>query len=472
MTLDPAGPVRQALYATDISDLSTAKVVVRGDLCVVGGASQLLYYAVPPGSVTGAVAGIGVDWANITNSVADATTTSKGIVQLSGDIGGTATSVSVLKVNGTSITPGGTLLAGKVIVATGASSADWRFITDTSVAAGAGISWGKLAGYPTVYATAPLTIDGGASANISTDRTIAISSASGGSAGSMSAADFTKLASISGTQNKITRFGASNSVIDSYVWSLANIDGVSITFLQNTGEVLIGRNRGSGSGETDFIANRGAGAVGGFAWYDMPNVGTETFLAKLNGDGFSLPTRAIFQDTSLLASAAASFESLQAVTGQIIARAGGGYIDYAITPVNPSASSTAAPKIQKISEQFQVTAPTSTTYTISTSIFGQAMPANRELYGILLVTQRVDSVATTGYAGMYLISGQSNGSGLMPVSSVNIVPLGIVGPGSAVPTVSVAASGAANFTITINNGSEPAGSLTGLFNLELGWCGT
>lgn len=53
----------------------------------------------------------------------DASTTSKGLVQLAGDIGGTATSVSVTGVNGVAVT--GTPAAGQVLKATSASAATW-----------------------------------------------------------------------------------------------------------------------------------------------------------------------------------------------------------------------------------------------------------------------------------------------------------------------------------------------------------
>jgi hypothetical protein len=57
-------------------------------------------------------------------SVSDATTSSKGVVQLSGDIAGSATSVTVAKVNGVAVS--GTPSAGQVLTASGAAAASWQ----------------------------------------------------------------------------------------------------------------------------------------------------------------------------------------------------------------------------------------------------------------------------------------------------------------------------------------------------------
>lgn len=56
-------------------------------------------------------------------SVTDATTTAKGIVQLAGDLAGTAASPTVAKVNG--VTVSGTPSNGKVLTATSATAASW-----------------------------------------------------------------------------------------------------------------------------------------------------------------------------------------------------------------------------------------------------------------------------------------------------------------------------------------------------------
>lgn len=75
----------------------------------------------------------GSAWAPATASAtpSDATTSAKGIVQLAGDLGGTATSPSVLKVNGISVS--GTPSNGQVLTASSSTAASW-----STPAAGAG----------------------------------------------------------------------------------------------------------------------------------------------------------------------------------------------------------------------------------------------------------------------------------------------------------------------------------------------
>jgi hypothetical protein len=61
----------------------------------------------------------------------DATTSSKGIIQLAGDLAGTAASPTVAKVNGIAVT--GTPTSGQIITATGASAATWQNAPATGV---------------------------------------------------------------------------------------------------------------------------------------------------------------------------------------------------------------------------------------------------------------------------------------------------------------------------------------------------
>ncbi|MCZ2224551.1 MAG: hypothetical protein LC122_13080 [Chitinophagales bacterium] len=56
------------------------------------------------------------------SNLPDATTLAKGIIQLSGDIAGTATSVSVTKINGSSVPVGGALTTGNLLQVSGASA--------------------------------------------------------------------------------------------------------------------------------------------------------------------------------------------------------------------------------------------------------------------------------------------------------------------------------------------------------------
>jgi hypothetical protein len=64
-----------------------------------------------------------------------------------------------------------------------------------------------------------------------------------------------------------------------------NLDSNDITFLKNSAKLLIGWNRSRGSGEADFINNRGAGNPGGFSFIDYANDGTETTLVTMLGTG-------------------------------------------------------------------------------------------------------------------------------------------------------------------------------------------
>ncbi|QQS20301.1 hypothetical protein IPL85_02535 [Candidatus Saccharibacteria bacterium] len=68
-------------------------------------------------------------------TVADASPSTKGIVQLAGDLAGSATSPSVAKVNGVAVS--GTPSAGQVLKATSASAASWQ----ADATGGGGSSW-------------------------------------------------------------------------------------------------------------------------------------------------------------------------------------------------------------------------------------------------------------------------------------------------------------------------------------------
>ena len=58
-----------------------------------------------------------------------------------------------------------------------------------------------------------------------------------------------------------------------------------LSFLQNSGLMLIGWNRSGGRGESNFINNRGGGSVGGFSFIDLSNAGITKTLMNINGDG-------------------------------------------------------------------------------------------------------------------------------------------------------------------------------------------
>lgn len=55
--------------------------------------------------------------------------------------------------------------------------------------------------------------------------------------------------------------------------------------LAGTGKMLIGWNRSAGNGETDFVANEGAGSLGGFAFYSFNNASQEKQLLRILGNG-------------------------------------------------------------------------------------------------------------------------------------------------------------------------------------------
>jgi len=69
----------------------------------------------------------------------------------------------------------------------------------------------------------------------------------------------------------------------------ANLDVASpnsgFNNLANSAKMLIGWNKSAGEGETDFVSNRGAGAAGGFAFYDYSNTGVIAGLLRIYGNG-------------------------------------------------------------------------------------------------------------------------------------------------------------------------------------------
>jgi len=75
------------------------------------------------------------------------------------------------------------------------------------------------------------------------------------------------------------KFGGQNANLD--------ISGNPAAYqnLASTGKMLIGWNRTQGHGETDFIANEGAGSQGGFAFYSYNNASQEKQLLRVLGNG-------------------------------------------------------------------------------------------------------------------------------------------------------------------------------------------
>jgi len=95
-----------------------------------------------------------------------------------------------------------------------------------------------------------------------------------------------------GTSTPKVAFEVVNSAGHGLSVSATNIDpagNYDLTFLKNTGRMLLGWNRIAGNGEQDFIGNRGAGSKGGFAFYDYSNTGTLSLLMYLSATNANNP---------------------------------------------------------------------------------------------------------------------------------------------------------------------------------------
>ncbi|TAH34248.1 hypothetical protein EYC59_03105 [Candidatus Saccharibacteria bacterium] len=112
----------------------------------------------------------------IASGAADATTGSKGIVQLAGDLAGTATSPSVAKVNGISVS--GTPTSGQVLTASSGTAASWA----TPSGGGSSLTVKDEGTNITTAATSLNFVGGGVTAaNASGAVTVTIPGSSGGS---------------------------------------------------------------------------------------------------------------------------------------------------------------------------------------------------------------------------------------------------------------------------------------------------
>lgn len=101
------------------ASVPAAGALTTGNVLKVTGASTLGYGAVNLAGGSGHVTGT-LPVANLPS----ATTSANGIVRLAGDLGGTATAPSVLKINGISVS--GTPSEGQVLTATGTTAASWQ----------------------------------------------------------------------------------------------------------------------------------------------------------------------------------------------------------------------------------------------------------------------------------------------------------------------------------------------------------
>jgi hypothetical protein len=79
--------------------------------------------------------------------------------------------------------------------------------------------------------------------------------------------------------NGISLFAGSNSNLDNRNATR------NLTYLANSGQMVIGWNRGRGSGEINFIGNQGGGNVGGFSFINHDNNNTEQTLMWIFGNG-------------------------------------------------------------------------------------------------------------------------------------------------------------------------------------------
>lgn len=75
------------------------------------------------------------------------------------------------------------------------------------------------------------------------------------------------------------KFGGQDANLD------MNGNPIAYQSLAGTGKMLMGWNRTAGHGETDFVANEGAGSQGGFAFYSYNNASQEKQLLRIMGNG-------------------------------------------------------------------------------------------------------------------------------------------------------------------------------------------
>lgn len=132
LSADVRTKLNRIFTMTDATTTSTGAVQLAGDLggtatapTVARVAGVSISGAPVPGSVLTATTGMSASWQTPASvSVDDATTTSKGIVQLAGDLSGTADAPTVSRVAGISIS--GTPSAGAVLTATNGTDASWQ----------------------------------------------------------------------------------------------------------------------------------------------------------------------------------------------------------------------------------------------------------------------------------------------------------------------------------------------------------
>lgn len=82
---------------------------------------------------------------------------------------------------------------------------------------------------------------------------------------------------------------AALEVVGAMIIGISNIDARfdagNLSYLPNSGKMVIGYNRSAGGGETSFISNQAGGGIGGFAFYNHDNSGVEKNLMWIQGNG-------------------------------------------------------------------------------------------------------------------------------------------------------------------------------------------
>jgi hypothetical protein len=228
-----------------------------------------------------------------------------------------------------------------------------------------------------------------------------------------------------------------------------------------------------GTGSAFLQVQRVDGTATAYDMYLQPNggfvgVGTITPQARLHVSGPVALDCANLQ--AVLGVDKEILQAYDAVGSQLVSRHGGGFGDEAVTHANLAGSSSKSPKHQKFCSQYSVTAPANFTQTISLSIFGSAMPANRSFVATLTLTQRVDSASTTGVAVITLIAGTTSGSGALDAVYITTTPM-VAGPGGTGLSITVNVVSGTQFSFTVNN-AYFAGAITGYWEIELAWVGT
>lgn len=205
-----AGTIRQLFYSTDAASMAAEPNVSPGNAVVVGSASasQKVFFGFPQTRTADNVhvynGKNGVQWVDMFRLLSLDNIT---LSQLAGcaagyTLVGNGTTLACSQISDASVSNSAAISVGKLslgsantVLGSNGSFNFWTQITGPYIQ-DATVPWTKLSTFPTITAMAPLLIDGGASANLSTGRTLSISPASSSSPGSISSAHYTRLEKI------------------------------------------------------------------------------------------------------------------------------------------------------------------------------------------------------------------------------------------------------------------------------------